>query len=111
MPDFELVRRILGSLVIVFGNKTEVKQVSDNSNVKLANYFLTVFGRPDSSSSCECERSGDPSLAQSLHLLNAKDIQDRYANTLRDVLRDIPGVFVQPRYGQELRRTVRLMSP
>lgn len=38
-------------------------------------YFLQVFGRPDSSSACECERSQDASLAQSLHLLNSKDIQ------------------------------------
>lgn len=37
-------------------------------------YFLTVFGRPEASSACECERSGDASLAQSLHLLNSKDI-------------------------------------
>lgn len=37
-------------------------------------YFLTVFGRPESSSACECERSSDASLAQSLHLLNSKDI-------------------------------------
>ncbi len=43
------------------------------------NYFLQVFGRPDSSSSCECERSQDASLAQSLHLLNAKDIQEKVA--------------------------------
>jgi hypothetical protein len=31
------------------------------------------------SSSCECERSQDASLAQSLHLLNAKEIQDKLA--------------------------------
>jgi len=43
-------------------------------------YFLTVFGRPDSSSACECERSQDASLAQSLHLLNAKEIQEKLAN-------------------------------
>ncbi|HSH93839.1 MAG TPA: DUF1549 domain-containing protein [Roseimicrobium sp.] len=42
-------------------------------------YFLTVFGRPESSSACECERSMDASLAQSLHLLNAKEIQDKIA--------------------------------
>jgi hypothetical protein len=29
------------------------------------------------SSSCECERSGDASLAQSLHLINARDIQEK----------------------------------
>ncbi|MCZ6793749.1 MAG: DUF1549 and DUF1553 domain-containing protein [Planctomycetota bacterium] len=38
------------------------------------NYFLTVFGRPMAESSCECERSGDASLAQSLHLLNSKEV-------------------------------------
>ena len=40
-------------------------------------YFLTVFGRPEASSACECERTGDASLAQSLHLLNSKDIQNK----------------------------------
>jgi len=48
----------------------------DNS-YNASTYFLQVFGRPDSSSSCECERSQDASLAQSLHLLNAKDIQEK----------------------------------
>ncbi len=43
-------------------------------------YFLQVFGRPDSSSACECERSMDASLAQSLHLLNSKDIQAKLAD-------------------------------
>ena len=37
--------------------------------------------RPESSSSCECERSQDASLAQSLHLLNSKDVQDKLAST------------------------------
>ena len=46
----------------------------DNS-FNQSSYFLQVFGRPDSSSSCECERSQDASLAQSLHLLNSKDVQ------------------------------------
>jgi hypothetical protein len=43
-------------------------------------YFLQVFGRPESSSACECERSADASLAQSLHLLNSKDIQAKVAD-------------------------------
>ncbi len=38
------------------------------------NYFLRVFGKPKGESSCECERSQDASLAQSLHLLNSKEI-------------------------------------
>ena len=41
------------------------------------NYFLTVFGRPQMDSACECERTFDANLAQSLHLLNAKGILDK----------------------------------
>ena len=57
---------------------TRAVALPDNS-FNAGNYFLTVFGRPDSNSACECERSADASLSQSLHLLNAKDIQDRLA--------------------------------
>lgn len=50
-----------------------------NNSFNNSHYFLTVFGRPDSSSSCECERSQEASLAQSLHLLNSKGIQEKLA--------------------------------
>src|SRR5437773_587125 len=52
----------------------------DNS-FNASSYCLTVFGRPESSSSCECERSQDASLDQSLHLLNSKDVQDKLTST------------------------------
>jgi hypothetical protein len=42
-----------------------------------SSYFLTVFGRPDNASACECERTQDSSLAQSLHLLNSKGVQEK----------------------------------
>ena len=42
-------------------------------------YFLSVFGRPDNASACECERSGDSSLAQSLHLYNSLEIEKKTA--------------------------------
>lgn len=51
-------------------------QLPDNG---FQNYFLTVFGRPEASSACECERSTDASLAQSLHLLNSQDILGKVA--------------------------------
>jgi hypothetical protein len=54
-------------------------QLPDNS-FNANSYFLTVFGRPESSSACECERSMDASLAQSLHLLNSKEIQQKIAS-------------------------------
>ncbi len=41
------------------------------------NYFLTVFGRPQGDSACECERSSEANLAQSLHLLNSGEINSK----------------------------------
>jgi hypothetical protein len=57
---------------------TRAVQLPDNT-YNTSSYFLNVFGRPEASSSCECERSQDASLSQSLHLLNAKDIQEKLA--------------------------------
>ena len=53
---------------------TRATALPDNS-FNSTSYFLTVFGRPEGSSACECERTQESSLAQSLHLLNAPDIQ------------------------------------
>ena len=53
--------------------ETRAVQLPDNS-FNAQSYFLAVFGRPESASACECERSSDASLAQSLHLLNSKDL-------------------------------------
>jgi hypothetical protein len=55
---------------------TRAVQLPDNS-FNASSYFLTVFGRPESASACECERSMDASLAQSLHLFNSKEIQEK----------------------------------
>ena len=44
------------------------------------NYFLTVFGRPQADSACECERSAEANLAQSLHLLNSSEIQSKLSD-------------------------------
>ena len=53
---------------------TRAIQLPDNG---FNSYFLTVFGRPESSSACECERSSEANLAQSLHLLNSGEIQGK----------------------------------
>ncbi|MDR3508680.1 MAG: TonB-dependent receptor [Caulobacteraceae bacterium] len=47
------------------------------------------------------------STAGSVGFIDAEALKGRYANTLRDVLKDAPGVFVETRYGQELRLSVR----
>jgi hypothetical protein len=40
-------------------------------------YFLQVFGRPQRISACECERGTETTIAQSLHLLNSNEVQQR----------------------------------
>ena len=42
-------------------------------------YFLNVFGQPNSVSACECERTQEANLAQSLHLLNSDEMQKKLA--------------------------------
>jgi len=42
--------------------------------------FLKAFGRPDSASVCECERSQSSSLAQSLFMTNAADIKGKLSS-------------------------------
>jgi hypothetical protein len=44
-------------------------------------YFLDVFGRPQRLSACECERSTEANLAQSLHLLNSEEVQGKIARS------------------------------
>jgi len=39
--------------------------------------------------------------------VDSSDYANTYAFTLRDVLKNVPGVFVQDRYGQELRLSIR----
>jgi hypothetical protein len=40
-------------------------------------YFLDVFGRPQRTSACECERVNEANLAQALHLANSKEIENK----------------------------------
>lgn len=39
--------------------------------------FLSMFGRPEASSACECERSSDVNLAQTLQLVNSTQLQEK----------------------------------
>jgi len=77
---FDAVNAVTGSPSAFPGMPPNTRAVAlpDNS-FNASTYFLTVFGRPESSSACECERTQEASLAQSLHLLNAKDIQQKLA--------------------------------
>ena len=78
---------LLDSIDVITGSATSFGgQLAGTRAVELpddsynaSSYFLTVFGRPEMDSSCECERAQGASLAQTLHLLNSKNIQDKLA--------------------------------
>ncbi|HEY2252127.1 MAG TPA: DUF1549 domain-containing protein [Planctomycetaceae bacterium] len=46
-----------------------------DSNV--VSYFLSAFGRPVREFTCECERNGEPSITQTLHLANGKTLNEK----------------------------------
>lgn len=58
------------------GMPAETRAVS-LPDTSYSSYFMDVFGEPDSSTACECERSGEATLAQSLHLLNSVEVQNK----------------------------------
>ena len=76
---------LLDAIDDVTGSKTTFKGAASGSRaVQLPDnlfdsYFLSVFGRPDSASACECERNGDASLAQCLHMFNSAEILGKTA--------------------------------
>ena len=46
-------------------------------DTRLPSYFLRVFGRPVRATACECERGTEPSVTQTLHLVNSAEIQEK----------------------------------
>ena len=43
-------------------------------------YFLQLFGRPMRTTACECERAGEPTVSQVLHVLNSPEIQAKLSH-------------------------------
>ena len=53
-------------------------QVADGAS---GNYFLDTFGRPPRDTVCTCERRGEPTLAQALHLINGSTVEAAMKST------------------------------
>ena len=74
---------LLDSIDAVAGTKTGFAGMpADTRAIALPDtgfnsYFLTVFGQPDAKTACECERSSEANLAQSLHLLNSDQMNQK----------------------------------
>ncbi len=54
---------------------------------RLPSYFLDTFGRSERTSPCECGRSGEPTMAQALHLMNAPEVSAKIAQATGRVAR------------------------
>lgn len=70
------IDQVLGTSTAFSGMPAGTRAVS-LPDTSFDSYFLTVFGRPEATTACECERTSDSNLAQSLHLLNSKEMQTK----------------------------------
>ncbi len=64
---FASVRRRDGGTDITFPAGWRAVQLPDSSTTS---YFLKTFGRAERNLTCSCERTADPSMAQTLHISN-----------------------------------------
>ncbi len=46
---------------------------------RMPSYFLRIFGRPERTTVCACERGDSPSISQALHLMNSPELQAKIA--------------------------------
>jgi hypothetical protein len=66
--------------------------------------FLRLFGRPQRTTPCECERNTEPAIAQVLHVLNSPEIEEKLGHAggriaqLREAHRDDDRALVQEVY-------------
>lgn len=72
----DAIDRVTGSTTRFAGvpTGTRAMQLPDSG---FNSYFLTVFGRPEGDSACECERADDANLAQALQLINSPDVLNK----------------------------------
>ena len=75
-PLYDAINQVAGTNVNFSGMPvgTRAVQLPDSG---FNDYFLTVFGKPQAATACECERIAEANLAQSLHLLNSTDVQGK----------------------------------
>ncbi len=46
-------------------------------DARVNSYFLRAFGRPERATTCECERSSEPTVTQALHIINGDTINQK----------------------------------
>jgi hypothetical protein len=78
---------------------TRAVELWDN---RLPSYFLEIFGRSERTSPCACGRSGEPTMAQALHLLNAPEVEHKVASPTGRVARLLRARLTEAQLVEEL---------
>ncbi|KAB2653891.1 MAG: DUF1549 domain-containing protein, partial [Verrucomicrobia bacterium] len=74
---------LLDSVSAATGAPTSFKGYPEGSRAlqlpdsNIDSYFLKSFGRPERDKTCECERTGNPSISQVLHISNGDTINEK----------------------------------
>ena len=74
---------LLNAIVLVTGVPHRLRGLPEESDAydltdgEPSSYFLDIFGRPRRTSACACERRGEPTLGQALHLMNGDTIAQK----------------------------------
>src|SRR5262249_24912179 len=69
---------------------------------RLPSYFLDIFGRSERTSPCACGRSGEPTMAQALHLMNAPEVEQKIASASGRVARLLKAKKAEAQIVEEL---------
>ena len=87
-------------------NGARAVQIADGG---VTTYFLTTFGRPTRETVCSCEVRLEPTLSQSLHLLNGghRGAEDRAGNVVGKMLQEkkTPAQIIEQMYIRCLSRS------
>ncbi len=82
----DAISEVTGSPELFLGRPRGTRAIELWDN-RLPSYFLDTFGRSERTSPCECGRSGEPTMAQALHLMNAPEVSAKIANSTGRVAR------------------------
>jgi hypothetical protein len=94
--------QILDSVDQLTGTKTAFDSMPEGTRAaslpdsSFKSYFLTVFGRPEGTTACECERANESTLAQSLHFANSKELLAKLGEP-----NALPQLFAQSKGSEE----------
>ncbi|WP_179405529.1 TonB-dependent receptor family protein [Burkholderia guangdongensis] len=112
-PLSRIAIALSGVFAVLFATTSYAQSIDATADLSSASTLpaITINGArttdsPTSRSTGTLKRDLDSTVG-SVGFVDADSYRNTYAFTLRDVLKDVPGVFVENRYGQELRLSIR----